>query len=199
MSTRYRQSKQKCHYEVIECSFIAVILLVYEFLWPSNIALLKLQTKLTFFSPTLSNNMITSRVITGLNCLSCWQYCCNGNRSVCKQGADSLCPTWYANCLGLWPKRLLLHLTFTVNCSRALFVTTVAYHWLCPPLFIWHECLLKLGDVKDVVWHMQLYWKPVPTASIKVHRFTQTHLTHTCQHWDVKVRKITNNRTNKVQ
>lgn len=103
--------------------------------------------------------MITSKVITGLNCPSCWQYCCNANRSVCKQEADSLCPTWYANRLCLRPKQLLLHLTFTVNCCRVLFVTTTAYHWLCPALFIWHECLLNLGDVKDVVWHLHLFWK----------------------------------------
>lgn len=123
--------------------------------------------------------MITSKVITGLNCPSCWQYRCNGNRSVCKQEADSLCPTWYANRLCLRPKRLLLHLTFTVNCFRALFVTTVAYHWPCPALFIWHECLLKLGDVKDVVWHLLLFWKHIPTTLIKVHRFTTT--SWTCQ------------------
>ncbi len=68
--------------------------------------------------------MITRAVISGLSCPSCWQYHCNGNRSVCKQGADSLCPTWYVNRLGPRPKRLLLHLTFTENCSSVLFGTT---------------------------------------------------------------------------
>lgn len=159
-------------------SFIALFLLFHEFLLPTNIALVKLQAKLKPTNPPppthCHNKMITSEVITGLNCPSCWHYRCNGNRSVCKQGADSLCPTWYVNRLGQWPKRLLLHLTFRVNCSRLLFVTTVAYHWLCPALFIWHECLLKLGGVKDVVWNLQLYSKLLATTVIKVHRFTTT-------------------------